>query len=44
MEVEVAIQYTDGIATSEFAFANTIHTPDGGTHLSGFALGHNPNY
>jgi DNA gyrase subunit B len=35
MEVEVAIQYTDGIATSEFAFANTIHTPDGGTHLSG---------
>jgi DNA gyrase subunit B len=35
MEVEVAIQYTDGIATSEFAFANTIHTPDGGSHLSG---------
>lgn len=35
IEVEVAIQYTDGIATSEFAFANTIHTPDGGTHLSG---------
>lgn len=35
VEVEVAIQYTDGIATSEFAFANTIHTPDGGTHLTG---------
>lgn len=34
-DVEVAIQYTDGIATSEFAFANTIHTPDGGTHLTG---------
>ncbi|MCP4425180.1 MAG: DNA topoisomerase IV subunit B, partial [Chloroflexi bacterium] len=35
MEVEVALQYTDGIAVSEFAFANTIHTPDGGTHLTG---------
>ena len=35
IEVEVAIQYTDGIATSEYAFANTIHTPDGGTHLTG---------
>ncbi|HUS93621.1 MAG TPA: DNA topoisomerase (ATP-hydrolyzing) subunit B [Patescibacteria group bacterium] len=35
IDVEVAIQYTDGIATSEFAFANTIHTPDGGTHLTG---------
>jgi DNA gyrase subunit B len=35
MEVEVAIQYTDGVAISEFAFANTIHTPDGGSHLSG---------
>ena len=35
MEVEVALQYTEGIAISEFAFANTIHTPDGGTHLTG---------
>jgi DNA gyrase subunit B len=35
MEVEVALQYTDGVAISEFAFANTIHTPDGGTHLTG---------
>jgi DNA gyrase subunit B len=35
VDVEIAIQYTDGIATSEFAFANTIHTPDGGTHLTG---------
>ena len=35
VDVEVAIQYTDGIATSEYAFANTIHTPDGGTHLTG---------
>jgi DNA gyrase subunit B len=35
MEVELAIQYTTGVATSEYSFANTIHTPDGGTHLSG---------
>ncbi|MCP5094618.1 MAG: DNA topoisomerase (ATP-hydrolyzing) subunit B [Chloroflexi bacterium] len=35
MEVEVALQYTQGIAVSEYSFANTIHTPDGGTHLTG---------
>jgi DNA gyrase subunit B len=35
IEVEVAVQYTDGVTTSEYAFANTIHTPDGGTHLTG---------
>ena len=35
VEVEVALQYTEGIAISEYAFANTIHTPDGGTHLTG---------
>ncbi len=35
IDVEVAIQYTDGVATSEYAFANTINTPDGGTHLTG---------
>ena len=35
VEVEVAVQYTDGIAVSEYAFANTIHTPDGGTHMTG---------
>jgi DNA gyrase subunit B len=35
VDIEVAIQYTDSIVTSEFAFANTIHTPDGGTHLTG---------
>lgn len=33
--VELAIQYTDGVSIAEFAFANTIHTPDGGSHLSG---------
>lgn len=35
MIVEVALQYTEGVAISEFSFANTIHTPDGGTHLTG---------
>jgi DNA gyrase subunit B len=35
VDVEVAIQYTDSVATSEYAFANTILTPDGGTHLTG---------
>jgi len=34
-QVEVAIQYTDGFSESIFAYANTIHTPDGGTHLTG---------
>jgi DNA gyrase subunit B len=35
IDVEVALQFTEGISVSEFAFANTIHTPDGGTHQSG---------
>lgn len=34
-QVEAAIQYTDGYNESLFAFANTINTPDGGTHLTG---------
>ena len=34
-QVEAAIQYTDGFSESVFAFANTINTPDGGTHLTG---------
>ncbi|MBX3016172.1 MAG: DNA topoisomerase (ATP-hydrolyzing) subunit B [Caldilineaceae bacterium] len=33
--VEAAIQYTDGFSDAIFAFANTINTPDGGTHLTG---------
>jgi DNA gyrase subunit B len=33
--VESALQYTDGVAVSEYSFANTIHTVDGGTHLTG---------
>lgn len=33
--VEVAFQYTDSSSVTELAFANTINTPDGGTHLTG---------
>lgn len=35
MEVDFAFQYTDSTTTAELAFANTINTPDGGTHLTG---------
>ncbi len=33
--IEIALQYTDGVVTSEYAFANTINTVDGGTHVTG---------
>ena len=33
--IEFAVQYTDSYAESAFAFANTINTTDGGTHLTG---------
>jgi DNA gyrase subunit B len=33
--VDAAIQYTDSYAESVYAFANTINTIDGGTHLTG---------
>jgi DNA gyrase subunit B len=33
--VEVAFQYTDSSTITELAFANTIATPDGGSHLTG---------
>jgi len=33
--VEVAFQYTNTATTTELYFANTIHTPDGGTHQAG---------
>jgi len=33
--VEVAFQYTDSSTITELAFANTIGTPDGGSHLTG---------
>jgi len=36
--VEVAIQYTDAYSESIYAFANTINTIDGGTHLTGLRI------
>lgn len=36
MVVEVAFQYTDAYTECLYTFANTIHTPDGGSHLTGF--------
>ncbi len=35
ISVEVAFQYTDSPTMNEVAFANTIRTPDGGSHLTG---------
>jgi DNA gyrase subunit B len=34
--VEVAIQYNDAFNETVMAFANNVHNPDGGTHLTGF--------
>jgi DNA gyrase subunit B len=34
--IEVAIQYNDGYAETVLAFANNIHTVDGGSHVTGF--------
>ncbi|MBN1286085.1 MAG: DNA topoisomerase (ATP-hydrolyzing) subunit B [Anaerolineae bacterium] len=35
MGVELAFQFTDATTTTELAFANTINTTDGGSHLTG---------
>jgi DNA gyrase subunit B len=37
--VEVAFQYNDSYSENLFTFANNIHTPEGGTHLTGFSTG-----
>ncbi len=34
--IEAAFQYNDGYNESVYSFANTINTPDGGSHLTGF--------
>ena len=45
-DVEIALQYNDSYTENVFAFANTINTVDGGTHISGFrsALTRTINY
>lgn len=35
-EVDIALQYTDAYSENILSFANTILTPEGGTHLTGF--------
>jgi DNA gyrase subunit B len=37
--VEVALQYTGAYAESVYSFANTIHTVDGGSHMTGLRSG-----
>jgi len=37
--VEAALQYTNDLQGLEVSFANNIHTPEGGTHLTGFRTG-----
>ncbi|HEU4339099.1 MAG TPA: DNA topoisomerase (ATP-hydrolyzing) subunit B [Planctomycetota bacterium] len=36
IQVEIAMQWNDHYEPSEFSFANSINTHDGGTHLTGF--------
>jgi len=36
VQVEAAFIYNDEIETQELSFANNIHNPDGGMHLTGF--------
>lgn len=36
VSIEMAMQYTDGYNEQLYSFVNTINTPGGGTHVSGF--------
>lgn len=36
VNVEVSLQYTNGFTEKLHAFANNVHNPEGGTHVTGF--------
>ncbi|MEA3557774.1 MAG: DNA topoisomerase (ATP-hydrolyzing) subunit B [Candidatus Thermoplasmatota archaeon] len=36
VQIEIAMEWTDGYTENIFTYANNIHTTEGGTHLSGF--------
>ncbi|WP_104759006.1 DNA topoisomerase (ATP-hydrolyzing) subunit B [Helicobacter bizzozeronii] len=39
MEIEIALAYNEGYSEQMFSFVNSIRTPEGGTHESGFRMG-----
>ncbi len=36
VEIDIALQYSDGYSENTFSFVNNINTHEGGTHLTGF--------
>ncbi|MCX8008329.1 MAG: DNA topoisomerase (ATP-hydrolyzing) subunit B [Patescibacteria group bacterium] len=38
IQLEAVIQYNDGFSENVESYVNVIHTPDGGTHLTGFRM------
>lgn len=41
ISAEIALQYSDSYSERVESYVNVIHTPDGGTHLTGFRMGLN---